>query len=269
MSEDGRQIVRSPEQVVLHLPVAGPTSRILAYAIDAILLLLAQVALWVVVILGVPRISRWLLDLFHRLLAGGSAVQNATDALLVLLAGIWLTQLALELGYFVLFETANGQSVGKRALRLRVVQDGGFPITLGHALVRNLLRVVDALPGTYIVGLVSVILSSDGKRLGDLAAGTIVVRLDRPPPAPPLAGPPAETADVFRFDREQISRIGPTEVTLLLETLRRIETLDAAQAEKVLERSAAAICARIGHPPIEPREREAFLRSVLAALRLG
>jgi uncharacterized RDD family membrane protein YckC len=100
MSEDGRQLVRSPEQVVLHLPVAGPTSRILAYGIDAALLLLLQIALWIVVMLGLPRASRYLLDLFRQLFSCGTGTQNATDAILVLLAGIWLVQLTLELGYF-------------------------------------------------------------------------------------------------------------------------------------------------------------------------
>jgi uncharacterized RDD family membrane protein YckC len=267
MSEDGRQLVRSPEQVVLHLPVAGPTSRILAYGIDAALLLLLQIALWIVVMLGLPRAARYLLDLFRQLFSGGTGTQNATDAILVLLAGIWLVQLTLELGYFMLFETASGQSVGKGVMHLRVVRDGGFPITFRHALVRSVLRVVDSLPGTYLVGLVSVVLSRDGKRLGDLAAGTVVVRLDRPPPAPPIA-PPEERADVFRFDREQMARVGPTEVTLLVETLRRIESLEGTQADRVLERSTAALCARMGHPPVEPHERESFLRAVLAALHI-
>jgi uncharacterized RDD family membrane protein YckC len=79
--------------------------------------------------------------------------------------------------YFAAFETLwKGQTPGKRKLRLRVVRDGGHPIDGRSALVRNFLRTVDILPTFYLVGIVALFLSRDGKRVGDLAAGTLVVR---------------------------------------------------------------------------------------------
>lgn len=82
-------------------------------------------------------------------------------------------------GYHILFETIwNGQTPGKRLAGMRAVREGGLPIDLSCAAVRNLVRVVDMLPGTppYLVGGIAVVFSSTNKRLGDMAAGTIVVK---------------------------------------------------------------------------------------------
>ncbi len=83
--------------------------------------------------------------------------------------------------YFVLFEwLANGQTVGKRLFGLRVIADDGAPASFTAVLIRNLIRVVDFLPGFYGVGLLAIVISPKSQRLGDLAAGTYVVRAPRP-----------------------------------------------------------------------------------------
>ena len=80
-------------------------------------------------------------------------------------------------GYFILFEAFwNGQTPGKKALGLRVVRDGGYPIDFTASLVRNLIRVGEMMLGFYAVSIFAAILSPMNKRVGDLAAGTIVVR---------------------------------------------------------------------------------------------
>jgi len=127
---------------------------------------------------------------------------------------------------------------------------------------------VDILPSSYAVGLVAMVMSSEGKRLGDLAAGTIVVRLDRPEKAAPLPDTEAgEGSPSFRFDRAQIERLGTAERALLRQTLRRLDTLAPPQRAEVLERSAEVLRQRIGYEPVEAAEREAFLRALLAAVR--
>jgi hypothetical protein len=79
-------------------------------------------------------------------------------------------------GYYALFEIFwNGQTPGKRLVRLRVISDSGRPITVYEAVVRNLLRIVDQFPGLYVVGIISVFLTARNKRLGDIVAGTVVV----------------------------------------------------------------------------------------------
>ena len=94
-------------------------------------------------------------------------------------------------GYFIFFEwLRNGQTPGKRLLKLRVIREDGRPITLWEAIARNLLRIFDAVPGfvvpVYSVGLISIFMSSRDQRIGDLFAGTVVIR-ERTDEAPTFA----------------------------------------------------------------------------------
>jgi uncharacterized RDD family membrane protein YckC len=181
-----------------------------------------------------------------------------------------LIQLAAEWSYFVLFDmVSGGRSLGKLAAGLRVVRDGGLPITFRASAVRNLLRIVDYLPTSYLVGLISVVVSPEGKRLGDLAAGTLVVRLDRPLPAPPLLEEEDESSAEFRFDRSQIARIGRKERALIRQTLRRIESLADERREAALERAVEVLRTRIEHEPVDAQRRADFLRALLRAASQG
>jgi uncharacterized RDD family membrane protein YckC len=272
-AEGARQVVHSPEQVVLHLPVAGPASRILAYVIDYLLIILLQLAIFLLLFLTVSSMTTLVESLRGPLETAIEEVDTSDPNSVVLSAIFWLAflvfllvQLAAEWSYFVLFEMlSGGRSLGKMVARLRVVCDGGLAITFRASAVRNLLRIVDYLPTSYLVGLTSIVVSPEGKRLGDLAAGTLVVRLDRPAPAPPLEGESDESAADFRFDRSQIARIGRRERTLIRQTLRRIESLTEERREAALERAAEVLCARIDHEPVEEQRRLGFLRALLRA----
>ena len=79
--------------------------------------------------------------------------------------------------YYFLLEGFAGQTIGKRALGIVVVKEDGSPCTFLSSFARNLLRVVDAMPGLYLVGLVSMVLSKRKQRIGDHVAGTVVVRV--------------------------------------------------------------------------------------------
>jgi len=269
--DDGpRQVVRSPEQVVLHFPVAGPTSRILAYGIDLVGIYLLEASVFVVLLLASPLAS-WLI---HQLRTVASEAKKTphnpaeSGVVLYLIAFFLLVQIVIEWGYFAIWElSSGGRSLGKLALRLRVVCDGGGPITPRESLVRNLLRVVDILPANYLVGLVAMVVSVEGKRLGDVAAGTVVVRMDQPAPALPLLGEAEPNEAAFRFDRSQIARLGRAERALLRQTLRRLETLPPETAGAALARAVDVLRARIGYGPVEPTERVAFLRALLRATR--
>jgi uncharacterized RDD family membrane protein YckC len=95
-------------------------------------------------------------------------------AMLLLFALMW--------AYWVVCEVwLDGQTLGKRALGLRVVNADGTPITWLPSVVRNLLRVVDVLPGVYGVGLASTLIDPYGRRLGDVVAGTMVIHAADPP----------------------------------------------------------------------------------------
>jgi uncharacterized RDD family membrane protein YckC len=267
MSQEDGQLVRSPEQVTLFLPVAGPTTRILAYAIDWMFIVVLMVVVSVAVVFGLPAVFRGVARLVSSWFETDLSERSVSRLVYLLLALAWMFIFVIELGYFVFFEwVTGGQSLGKRWLRIRVVQDGGFPIELRQSIVRNLLRAVDSLPGSYIVGLAAVLLSEHGKRLGDLAAGTVVVRLDRPPRPAPLPEAPAEERSRFTFDREQLARIGPTEVALAMETLRRIPSLDPERAAEALARASGALAVRIGCAAVDASEQAAFLRAILDAV---
>ena len=116
--------------------------------------------------------------------AGATGGSGDTALVVLYLIGVFV----VFLGYYPLFEGFwNGRTPGKRAQGLRVVLTDGQPVTVGPVLVRNLVRIVDFLPAYYMIGAITMILSRRSQRLGDLAAGTIVVR-ERALPAPrPLA----------------------------------------------------------------------------------
>lgn len=151
--------IETPENVELELPLAGIGSRFIAGLIDKLIL---GSVMFVVVLIAV--------------LAGGTATLAS-----VFEAGVWVMVLLTLVtflsmwGYFFGFEYfLHGQTPGKRIMRIRVVTEGGQPLGLVEVAVRNLLRVVDGM-GMYIVAGVAMFWSSRVQRLGDLAAGTIVV----------------------------------------------------------------------------------------------
>lgn len=153
--------VETPEQVVFSYTVAGIGSRAAAALID--FALCAGALLLLATLVAVARTA-----IGFRMSVGGGW----------LFAAYMFAQFAILWGYNVLFEgLADGQTPGKRRLGLRVVQDGGYSVSFAASAVRNLVRVIDMQPAfAYGVGMVSAALSASGKRLGDYAAGTFVVR---------------------------------------------------------------------------------------------
>lgn len=165
--------------VAIDLPVASPASRALAAAVDQLLLFALSLLLLVV--------------------GGGVAVLLPEgDARLWLMVGGLLLLFLVRGGYFVAFELAwHGQTPGKRLFGLRVVTvDGGVP-GFWPVTIRNLVRAVDALPGSYGFGVVAALLSARGQRLGDLAAGTVVVR--EPPAREPWHPPEGFDGELARL----------------------------------------------------------------------
>ncbi len=149
-------VIRLPEGVDFALPLAGPMSRFLARSID----FMAELSLvW----------------LFRTVL--GVIVPLAPD---VGMAVIVLAYFLVPVLYGIACEWGlRGQTLGKRVLKLRVMDAGGLRLRFSQIVLRNLLRVVDSLPAAYLLGGAACLMSRRCQRLGDLAAGTIVVRLPR------------------------------------------------------------------------------------------
>jgi uncharacterized RDD family membrane protein YckC len=140
----------TPEGILLELRPAGLSARFYAFVLDwAIRLAILYAAALTVAMMGGIGIAFWLILLF------------ALD---------WFYPVAFEL-------TASGATPGKRVFKLKVVMDNGLPITPAASLTRNLLRAADFLPFLYGFAIVSMLLRRDCKRLGDIAAATIVVHL--------------------------------------------------------------------------------------------
>lgn len=163
----------------------------------------------------VPRAAAWLIDLALRacILLGLSMILGALGGFgtgVFLLSWFfleWLFPAWCEVNW-------NGATPGKKALRLIVLHDDGTPVRWPAALARNLLRGIDFLPIFYGIGLVAMLMNRDFKRLGDLAAGTIVVYAEAKPrslsipAAPPLAPPVALTLAEQRAILDFAERLG-------------------------------------------------------------
>lgn len=159
-SLDKEVTVITPEQVQLQFQTAGIGSRAVAHLLDSLILLVVNVLLFVFVILA----SR---------LYSGSWLPDFADYLIAITVILWIL---LNLGYFVCSEAyMGGQTLGKRRLGMRVIQNNGQSATLLSIIIRNLFRLLDMLPAFYFVGMLSMFLSSKDKRVGDMVAGTMVV----------------------------------------------------------------------------------------------
>lgn len=163
----GRLEVETPDHVVLRYDLAGAGNRGFAAVLDFAIALLIAFAGFMLLGLGgrMLRIADALTEESFFALGG--------LALILTLVLIW--------GYFILLEWLwNGQTIGKRLFKLRVINEDGSPAGFTAVLIRNLLRLVDFLPGFYGLGVLVIVLSPKSQRLGDLAAGTYVVRAPRP-----------------------------------------------------------------------------------------
>ena len=191
--------IETPEGVELRLRAAGPVARALAFSADFALRLLLFLLLSMVLA-------------FAGKFGGG-----------VFLMMFFL----LEWFYPVLFEVYwNGETPGKRLFDLRVLNDNGTPVTWGASLVRNLLRAVDFLPSFYAFGLVSMLINRDFKRLGDLAAGTVVVYQERAARAAALPDVPAAAPPIGLNLEEQRALITFAERAQRLTEVRAEELSD-------------------------------------------
>jgi uncharacterized RDD family membrane protein YckC len=241
---EDRISVATPEGVDLEVTLAGVGSRFVAGVIDQLLrwaVLLALVALLAVL----------------EATTGADGFSGA--GVVVLIVAIFLVQF----GYDVVFETrAAGRTPGKRWTGLRVVKIGGAPVGFVTSALRNILRIVDSLPGFYLVGMVSVLLTRNNQRLGDLAAGTIVVRERRQSTSlPGTAEARAAPADSELYD---VSAISADDMATIRRFLDRRPTL----TPEARQRLAMEMATRLGPKVVGPARRwdpEEFLEYVVAA----
>jgi uncharacterized RDD family membrane protein YckC len=216
-------IIETPERVPLAFALASIGNRFLAVAIDHFIQYFTIfVVAWASLSLaGVGDISRIENSEFFQ------EMPKWTIAVLIIVLFL------IFAGYFIVFEWLwNGQTPGKRLLKLRVIREDGRPITLWEAIARNLLRIFDAVPGfvlpVYSIGLITIFMSVRDQRIGDMFAGTVVIR-ERTDEAPTFAETFSNPVSDTAFRRVQkpimfqanISAVTESEIEVAESFLRR------------------------------------------------
>jgi len=250
---DDHLTIDTPEQIQLEFPLAGIGSRFLAIFIDTLVQLFFTIAATVVLVttapylreMGRPRFLRWLSP-------------NWALALVVFFL------FGLYWGYFAFFEIIwRGQTPGKRLVKIRVIKESGRPINAFEAIARNLMRAIDYLPSMYVVGLVTMMISRQNRRLGDYVAGSVVVH-DK---IPELVRPDWSTTAQLASSDAAISRITPEELVLIETYLQRRWDLDPAVRMDTAEKIAGRITATTGLQRAADQSNDDFLELTAKQVR--
>jgi uncharacterized RDD family membrane protein YckC len=237
---EDRLTIDTPEGVPIELTLAGVGSRFTSALLDYLFQTIILVALVLVLRFGTG------ID------PGSSAIASALWALGFFVV-FW--------GYDVAFEVLNsGRTPGKAMNGLRVVRESGAPVTFGPSAVRNVLRIIDILPGMYLVGMTSIVVTRRNQRLGDLAAGTLVVREPRRLPPEVLVSPSVQAP---AWDT---SAIGQEELDAVAAFLARRGDLAAGARIQIAAELAGRLRPKVGGA-IAREGDEMFLERLVAAKR--
>lgn len=245
MSGRDSLVIRTPEGIEFALPLAGPFSRLLALAID--LAVVAMLGSVLQKVLG-P------LNIFGKdFVEGLRIVLYFVIALVYWAAAEWIWR---------------GQTVGKRVMNLRVVDARGLRLEPAQVIVRNLLRVADALPALYLVGGVTCILNRHHQRLGDLAAGTVVIRTPRVarPDLERLLGSKYNSLAEHRHLAARLRQRVPPEIAqVALDALVRRDQLEPQARLAVFADLASYFRSLVPYPPevAEQLSDEPYVRNVV------
>jgi len=247
MDSEDRVTIETPEHVVFDYELAGLGSRIIAALVDIMVVLLILLGLFLITLLfssGIQGFGPW------------AVAFSAVAAFLT----FW--------GYPIFFEILwKGQTPGKRSLKMRVIQEGGYSLTPQVVIVRNLMRLVDFLPAGYCLGLLVMMVNKRYKRIGDLVAGTIVIRDRSSSAALPqrrkfTAIPEGLEEKVADLRRAGVHRLDGNQVQLIRNFMERRASLHADARLRLADQLAMTVSEQLQIPP---ERGERFLLCVLAA----
>ena len=162
----------------------------------------------------------------------------------------------------------GGQTLGKKAIGLRTIQASGLRLTFMQAVIRNLVRIVDLLPALYLVGGVTALLDPHGRRLGDMAAGTLVVR-ERRAPMPSRIVPASERYNTFMSDplvMHAAKRISAPERDAMIRLSMRREELPLAVRHSLFTRLSRHLEVRLGVPRPTYFSEEKYVLNLTATM---
>lgn len=240
--------VRTPENVVFEFELAGLSTRALGWAVDVCVM---------AVLVG---LSATVSSVFGLVLAGFAK------------ALYFVALFAIQWGYGAVLEWRwQGQTVGKRLVGVRVLGSNGLAISIGQAALRNLLRVVDILPGGYLLGGLSVLLDSRCRRFGDIAADTLVVRVQRAQRPVELIAP-SERHNSFAADeavRFALQSITAPEREVMVSLALRREQLPLRTRHELFAKLAQHLERRLGLQRPGYLSEERFVLNLAAVASQG
>lgn len=248
MSKTNTLLIRTPEGVVFSQQLAGPVTRFLAWVLDffcvALMMIMVNMVLGFVMVIS----------------------QDLAMALAL------LAFFVLSIGYGIVMEWWwRGQTIGKRVLRLRVVDAGGLRLHFHQVVLRNLLRFVDSLPLVYLVGGIACLVSRRAQRLGDLAANTVVIRIPRiiePDLEQLLAGKFNSLRAHPHLEARLRQRVSPAEAATALQSVARRDEFEPAARVKLFSELAGHFRAKVEFPAeaVEGIADEQHVRNVVDVL---
>lgn len=241
-------VIRTAEGYDFSLQLAGPVSRFLAWLID----LLATIVIMIAILVIIGMLGSLLLDL-------------AMGMMMIIQFVVWF-------GYGIILEWFwRGRTIGKRILKLQVIDEQALRLSLNQVIARNLLRIVDALPCFYLIGGLACFFSRRCQRLGDLAAGTVVVRQRRLPELnaeAALGGKYNSFREYPHLEARLRQRVSPELAGLAMDAITRREELLPQARVQLFEALAAAFRRAAIFPPeaVEGMSDEHYVRNCLDSL---
>ena len=246
-NEIGKFSIDTPEQVALEFDLSGMGSRFMAVMLDHLIQgLVIFVTTMLFLLVGIVIGSTWAI------------------ALLLLWAFL------VEWGYFTIFETMwNGQTPGKRLIKIRVIKSSGRALTFFEAMIRNLIRIIDFLPTGYLVGMVTMFIDSKNRRLGDLAAGTLVVHERNDGVVTLTLAPLKQTFEApgsggTTYD---VRKLGVNDLELIETFLSRRFDIEQYARHVTAEQLATMMRKKLGIERADAPNDETFLEELAKALR--
>ena len=244
--------IDTPEQVHLEFTLANIGSRFMAVLLDTLI----QVALYIgllIILAIVASVNVW----------------SPRNYSLWILAIYLLVNFCIYVGYYATFEVFwKGQTPGKRWAGIRVIKDSGRPINGMEAITRNALRLVDQFPGIYAIGIVTMLLNSKNKRLGDFVAGTLVVHEKKVAEAESELFFNASDVKMEGVALYQAGKLGIQEIELIETFLSRRLDIPPEVRRQNGVRIAEMIGAKLGiDPAARPPDNENFLELVVREFR--
>lgn len=241
-------IIITPEGIEFSLQLAGPITRCMAWWIDTISIsVIFSIVNTILAFIGI--------------LSG-----NVAYALAI------LSYFVISIGYWIFFEWYwQGQTIGKKFLRLRVMDEQGLRLQFNQVVIRNLLRFVDSLPVFYLVGGLSCLISKRAQRLGDFVANTIVVwnpRIDEPDLDQLLGGKYNSFRKYPHLEARLRQHVSPAEARIALQALVRRDEIEPGARVELFESLVSHFKSIVTFPPeaTDGISDEQYIRNVVDAL---